>query len=149
MLNEHAVIPQRKTKHAIGLDLASTDHVEIEPGCQAVIGTGLGVEFPEGYYGWIASRSGLASRGIVAQGGIIDPDYTGEIKIILYNHSDARFVVHEGNRIAQLIVQPYLVRPFILTSSKERPETERGTQGLGSTGTETDVEETDCLFCGA
>lgn len=149
-MNERARLPQKTTTNSVGLDLFSTHHMEIEPGHYKIISTGIGIELPEGYYGWVASRSGLASRGIVVQGGIIDPDYTGEIKVILYNHSPTIFVAHEGDRVAQLILQKYLSQPYLISRVGPRRETERGENGFGSTENNMNPEDdSDCLFCGA
>ena len=100
---------------------------------QAKIPTGLAVEIPQGYYGKVASRSGLAFKsGIVAFDGTIDSSYRGEIGVLLYNTTDKPYQVRKGDRIAQLIILPCaLLDPVEVF---ELSESDRGTNGFGSSG---------------
>ena len=135
-LQPTAILPSRASVDAAGYDLYSTDHYIIFPGQRVVVSTGVGVQrLPTGTYGRIAPRSGLAVKhGLDTLAGVVDPDYRGEIKVVLLN-TDARipFVIKPGYRIAQLILENFTTADVIevVTSSSD---TERGTGGFGSTG---------------
>jgi dUTP pyrophosphatase len=130
------VIPSRAYSSDAGLDLAACERVELRPGERALVGTGLAVAIPDGYAGFVQPRSGLAARhgiSIVNTPGLVDPGYRGELKVALLN-TDAResFVVEPGMRIAQLVVLPVpAVEPVEVS---ELPESTRGTDGFGSSG---------------
>ena len=122
---------------AAGADLRACleEDVIIRPGKTEMISTGLAMEVPEGYAGLIYARSGLASkRGLAPANkvGVIDSDYRGEIMVALHNHSEEAAVISHGERIAQLIITPYLTAEF--TEKEVLEETERGFGGFGSTG---------------
>ena len=123
----------RATPNSVGLDIKSIEDVDLEPWERVIVRTGLNVEPPDGTYVRIASRSGLASRGISVQGGVIDPDYTGEIKVILYNHSNYTFEIKRGMRIGQLITES-VVFPLVIQVEKQDTVTQRGDNGFGSSG---------------
>jgi deoxyuridine 5'-triphosphate nucleotidohydrolase len=134
-----AVIPTRGTPHAAGLDLSAAwegdfPGFSIRSGEWAIIPTGLKIGIPPGYYGQIHPRSGLAVKsGIDVFAGVIDADYRGEVKVVLYNAGVPTFFVERGMRIAQLIVKPCLMKDVEVVS--DLPETTtRGTAGFGSTG---------------
>jgi dUTP pyrophosphatase len=136
-LRDDAVLPARAYQGDAGLDLSACEHVELQPGARAVVGTGLAVAIPEGYAGFVQPRSGLADRHgitIVNSPGLIDSGYRGELKVILLNTDTTQaFVVEPGMRIAQLVV---LELPGIeLEEVDELPATERGARGHGSSGT--------------
>ena len=98
---------------------------------QAVIGTGIAIGLPQETYGRIAPRSGLATKhALTVNAGVIDADYTGEIKVILVNLGDQDYEVHKGNRIAQLIVEKILSEEMVLVQDLE--STRRGAKGFGS-----------------
>lgn len=100
-----------------------------------MVSTELGAEIPPGFWGLICSRSGLARNGVVSEGGVIDSDYRGCIWIILYNHTDKDYLVRKRQRIAQLIVQPYMHPMEIKECTiSDATETKRGDGGFGSTG---------------
>ena len=104
-----AILPTRSTPGSAGLDLFSTDNYVIMPGRRVVVSTGISVGLPPGTYGRIAPRSGLAVKhGLDVLAGVVDPDYRGEIKVVLLN-TDVRnpFVIKPGYRIAQLILETY------------------------------------------
>ena len=130
----NAVIPTRGSIGAAGYDLYSTDGFIIMPGHRVVIPTGVAVELPAGTYGRIAPRSGLAVKhGVDVLAGVVDPDYTGELKVVLVNTDLRRaFMIRPGYRIAQLILENYTVAEVEETPYIE--ETERGDCGFGSTG---------------
>jgi dUTP pyrophosphatase len=108
--NEDLPLPRYMTEHAAGLDLVAAvrQDVELRPGLRVMIPTGLAMALPDGYEAQIRPRSGLAwQHGItlVNTPGTIDADYRGEICILLINHGDHAFIVHRGDRIAQMVVQ--------------------------------------------
>jgi dUTP pyrophosphatase len=136
LLNDAVTMPERKTPQSAGYDIVASVDAYLPAKGRGVVGTGLVVAIPEGYYGRIASRSGLSlNHGIEVGAGVIDSDYRGEVKVLLYNHSNADFQVKKGERISQLILQkittPELVR---VRGEKELDETTRGAGGFGSTG---------------
>lgn len=130
----NAVLPARGTPGAAGYDLYSTDGFIIMPGHRVVVTTGVAVELPSGTYGRIAPRSGLAVKhGIDVLAGVVDPDYTGEIKVVLVNTDLRRaFMIRPGYRIAQLILENYTSADVVEVPYV--PETQRGGGGFGSTG---------------
>ena len=136
-LNKNAVIPTYVSESAAGADLyACLDNdVTIAPGETVFINTGLSMEIPEGYAGLVYARSGLSCKQGLAPAnkvGVIDPDYRGEIMVALYNHSNEAKTVASGDRIAQLVITPFITAAFTEVSSLK--ETIRGDGGFGSTG---------------
>ena len=132
-LVSNAIIPKRSTPGAVGYDLHSTEGHVILPGHRAVVPTGLSFEFPSGVYGRVAPRSGLAVKhGLNVGAGVVDPDYTGEVKVVLFNHDKAAFAIKPGYRIAQLICERYECPE--IEEVAEVTETSRGEGGFGSTG---------------
>ncbi|MFQ9933955.1 MAG: dUTP diphosphatase [Lachnospiraceae bacterium] len=136
-LNKNAVIPTYGSESAAGADLyACLDNdVTIAPGETVFINTGLSMEIPEGYAGLVYARSGLSCKQGLAPAnkvGVIDPDYRGEIMVALYNHSNEAKTVASGDRIAQLVITPFITAAFTEVSSLK--ETIRGDGGFGSTG---------------
>lgn len=134
LLDKNAKIPFRANKTDAGADLFSIENVKILPLERKAISTGIYVEIPEGYYGRIAPRSGLAYKnGIDVLAGVIDSSYRGEIKVILFNtDKDKIFEIKIGDRIAQLIIEDHF--NFEFEVSDELSYTERGEGGFGSTG---------------
>ena len=108
----------------------------IAPGQTVLIHTGLALAIPKGYVGLIYARSGLATKQGLAPAnkvGVIDADYRGELMVSLYNHSGEERTVNSGDRIAQLVIAPYLTAAFEV--AEELDDTARGEGGFGSTGT--------------
>lgn len=133
-LSPNASLPSSGSYGSAGLDLAASEACSLNPGERRAVSTGVKMALPLGTYGKIEGRSGLAIRnGIIIGGGVIDSDYTGEIKVILINTGNQPFVINKGDRIAQLIVQQYMLNPQFERVEK-LPNTERGTNGFGSTG---------------
>ena len=137
-LNPDAKLPVYGSPYAAGADLfACTDgDVTIEPHKTAMIPTGFAMELPEGYAGFIYARSGLASKKGLAPAnkvGVVDCDYRGEVKVALHNHGETAQTVSRGERIAQLVIAPYVTAQF--EEAEELSDTERGAGGFGSTGT--------------
>lgn len=138
-VREGAKIPERGSKKAAGYDLSACipdmERAIIHPGETVKIPTGLAFAYPEGYFGAACARSGLATKCGLAPAnkiGILDEDYRGEVFIALHNHSSEVQVVNHGDRIAQLILLPYLNVEF--EESDKLDETERGEGGFGSSG---------------
>ena len=136
-LRENAIVPTYGTEFAAGADLyaALDEAVIIEPGETKFIPTGLAFEIPDGYAGFVHARSGLASkRGLAPANkvGVIDSDYRGEVMVALHNHSDSVQKVGAGERIAQLVVTPFLKAEFF--EEETLSDTVRGEGGFGSTG---------------
>ncbi|HET6623820.1 MAG TPA: dUTP diphosphatase [Gaiellaceae bacterium] len=133
-LRNDAVLPRQAYADDAGLDLASCERVVLAPGERATVPTGLAVEIPEGYAGFVQPRSGLAARhgiGVVNSPGLIDSGYRGEICVVLLN-TDARepFTVEPGMRIAQLVIAP--VATVRLVEVAELAASSRGDRGFGS-----------------
>ena len=134
-VNPEATLPQYQTEAAAGMDLITTEDELMCPGDKWIFDTGLAVEIPPGYEGQIRSRSGLAAKNGIAvlnSPGTIDSDYRGEIKVILVNHSRHDYVVHAGDRIAQLVIAP--VSKAVIEEAFFLSDSGRGAGGLGSTG---------------
>ncbi|MBE6704499.1 MAG: dUTP diphosphatase [Ruminococcaceae bacterium] len=137
-LREGAKIPTRGSAMAAGYDLYAClecDKVEIKPHETVKIGTGLAVAVPEGYFGAVFARSGLAAKEGMRPAncvGVCDSDYRGEYIVALHNDSETTRVVANGDRIAQLVVMPFLSVEFDEVDALD--ETERGAGGFGSTG---------------
>lgn len=138
-LNENAIVPTSGSKFAAGYDLYAiadeSNKIEIQPNETVKIKTGLAMEIPEGYFGAVFARSGLATkRGLRPANcvGVIDSDYRGEIIVALRNDSGILQVVNEGERIAQIVIMPYLPVEFNEVNTLE--DTDRGAGGFGSTG---------------
>ena len=138
LLNEFTKVPTHGSAVAAGYDLyAATNYdIEIQPHSTIKIGTGIAIEIPEGYFGGIYARSGLATKSGLRPAncvGVIDSDYRGEIIVALHNDTMYTQKVNAGDRIAQLIIQPYLNFDFNVVD--ELTDTDRGEAGFGSTGT--------------
>ena len=137
-LREEATIPTSGSRYAAGYDLYAClpdGDVSIAPHATAKIGTGLSMAVPEGYFGAIFARSGLATKEGLRPAncvGVCDSDYRGEYIIALHNDCDTTRTISHGARIAQLVVMPDL--PVDFEECEELPETERGASGFGSTG---------------
>ena len=135
-LRSDAVVPRRAYPGDAGVDLAACDRTVLGPGQRAAVGTGLAVEIPHGFAGFVLPRSGLAAHhGITVLNapGLIDSGYRGEVKVILLN-TDAHesFVVEPGMRVAQLVVQA--VADVRILEAEQLTATERGAGGHGSSG---------------
>ncbi len=137
-LNENAIKPSVGSSFAAGADLYACEgaDIKIAPGETKIIHTGLALEIPEGYAGLIYARSGIAlKRGLAPANkvGVIDADYRGEIMVALYNHSNEIQIVADKERIAQIVITPFLAVEY--NETDELSDTVRGEGGFGSTGT--------------
>ena len=132
-LDSRAVLPARGSLLAAGLDISTIKEMTIQPGERALASTGLAVDIPEGYYGRLAPRSGLATKnGLDVLAGVIDADYRGEIRCLLYNAGDEAIHLPAQSKVCQLIIEK-IIRPTA-TWADDITETERGGGGFGSTG---------------
>ncbi len=136
-LDPKVTLPSYKTKGASGMDLMAfvKEKIVIKPQTSALIPTGLSVAFSEDYEIQIRPRSGLAAKNnisVLNTPGTIDSDYRGELKIIIFNHSNHDFIVNNDDRVAQMVLAP--VAKMELEEANELPKTLRGEGGFGSTG---------------
>ena len=137
-IREDAVIPTYGSEQAAGADLyacAETEEILIKKGETVLVHTGIQMEIPQGYVGLVYARSGLSvKRGLAPANkvGVIDSDYRGEIMVALFNQSGEDALVKRGERIAQIVIAPYLKAEFALADDLQ--ETARGEKGFGSTG---------------
>ena len=126
-------VPQYAHYGDAGADLTASEKTVIPARNRSLVGTGIRLEIPEGHVGLIWPRSGLANKnGIDCGGGVIDSCYRGEIKVLLFNHSDTEFQIEPGDRIAQILIQKVERVQFIPVN--ELSETNRSEKGFGSTG---------------
>lgn len=137
LLDPRAKLPAYGSPDAAGADLyaLTAGPVTVAPGQTVLIHTGLALAIPQGYVGLVCARSGLATKEGLAPAnkvGVIDADYRGELMVALHNHSGEDRVVEDGQRVAQLVVVPYLTARFI--PAEELDDTARGEGGFGSTG---------------
>lgn len=137
-LNDKAIVPTYGSEFAAGADLYACldEEVTVAPHTTVLIPTGIAMELPLGYAGLIYARSGLATKKGLAPAnkvGVVDCDYRGEVKVALHNHGETPQTVAAGERIAQMVITPYLAAQFAVT--EELSDTVRGAGGFGSTGT--------------
>ena len=137
LLDPRAKLPTYGSADAAGADLyAVTDGpITVQPGQTVAVHTGLALAIPRGFVGLVYARSGLATKQGLAPAnkvGVIDADYRGELMVALHNHSSQVRCVEQGDRIAQLVITPYLTAQF--TPQEELDDTQRGEGGFGSTG---------------
>ncbi len=137
-LHPDAVLPQYGSEFAAGADLYALTEEEtvcFAPGETKLIRTGISLAIPAGFAGFIYARSGIATkRGLAPANkvGVVDSDYRGEVMVSLHNHSAEEQTIARGERIAQMVIAPYLTAVFEETDTLD--DTERGAGGFGSTG---------------
>ena len=136
-LDPNAILPTYGSECAAGADLyaCNTEEITIKSGETVLVHTGIALEIPEGFAGLIYARSGIATkRGLAPANkvGVIDSDYRGEIMVCLYNHSSSVQTIADGERVAQLVITPFLKVEYNEVS--ELSDTERGEGGFGSSG---------------
>ena len=137
-LYDNAIVPTRGSAQAAGYDLYArldTDTYLIPPKETVKVGTGIAVAIPPFNWGGIYARSGLATKQGLRPAncvGVIDSDYRGEVIVALYNDSNEPRLIHNGDRVAQLVITPYV--PYDIAVVQELSETDRGADGFGSTG---------------
>lgn len=130
-LDPNAMLPV-KMPGSVGYDLYSNEKLTIHSGSRVLVGTGIAMSFRPGYVGRICDRSGMAWNGLHVMAGVIDPDYRGEWKVMLYNTACHDVRIQAGTRIAQVLF--YEVADWEVREVSELSDTERGAGGFGSTG---------------
>nr|BBG22483.1 deoxyuridine triphosphatase [Dugesia ryukyuensis] len=132
-LSENATVPSRGSVLAAGFDLCSAENCVIPARGKQLVKTDIQISLPEGCYGRVAPRSGLALKHFIDVGaGVIDQDYRGNVGIVMFNFSENEFPISKGDRIAQLICERIYTPELLECESLD--ETERGEGGYGSTG---------------
>ena len=132
LLREEALVPARGTLGSAGWDLHAVDGLTVDPGCSALVGTGLAMELPVGTYGRLTSRSSMMVKGVNVGPGVVDRDFRGEIKVLVMNGSDQSYVINPGDRVAQMVIEK--VYEGELKTVRDLGESYRGSGGFGSTG---------------
>jgi dUTP pyrophosphatase len=135
LLHPQARPPSRGREGDAGYDLSCVDAFVLRPGERKMVPTGVAIALPPGIAGLVMPRSGLAHRHGIAcvnSPGLIDPNYRGELRVILVNHGEEMFRAHAGDRIAQLLLVPYWTPELRVVD--ELPESARGEGGFGSSG---------------
>ncbi|TID13287.1 hypothetical protein CANINC_004973 [Pichia inconspicua] len=139
LLNSNGTPPTKGSSLAAGYDIYASEATVIPANGRALVSTALAVVCPEGTYARIAPRSGLAVKNGIATGaGVVDADYRGEVKVLLFNHSATDFAIAKGDRIAQLILERIVTPDVVVLDDAQWDavnNTERGAGGFGSTGT--------------
>ena len=136
--DQNAIVPSYGTDFSAGADLYAlfdAESITIQPGEKYLVHTGISLQIPDGYAGFIFARSGLASKKGLAPAnkvGVIDSDYRGEIMVPLFNHSSSPQIVENKERIAQIVFMPYMKAKF--TETDVLNDSERADGGFGSTG---------------
>lgn len=134
-LSSDAVLPSLGSAYAAGADLYSIEELTLVPGETKLVHTGLAMEIPVGYGGFIFARSGLATKKGLAPAnkvGVVDADYRGEIMVALHNHGTQPQTVEKGERVAQMVIMPFLAAEYF--EAEELSDTARGDGGFGSSG---------------
>lgn len=131
MLDENAIMPTRAHSVDCGLDLYSRERKTIWPGSAETFDLGVHILIPHGYSGEVDPKSSLLERNLLTA-GTVDPDYTGSIKVRLFNLGGSYETIEAGQKIAQLVIKRIITPDLELVT--EMPETERGTGGFGSSG---------------
>lgn len=131
-LDKGAICPTRAHDVDAGLDLYSMDSGYVRAHSKRVFHTGVHVEIPHGKCGFLMSKSGLNIKESICTTGVIDEQYSGEIKVAMYNHGDREYYVHKGDKISQLVILQCFYEDVEIVDELE--EVGRGTNGYGSTG---------------
>jgi dUTP pyrophosphatase len=132
-LFEDCILPKRKTNDSAGYDISSYCDYTIKPNSFTLISTGLCITVPYGTYGQLTSRSGMSCKGTTVGAGVIDRDYTGEVKVLLFNlNTNEDILIQKGDRVAQLLLKHISMVDVEVVDSLDI--TDRGEGGFGSTG---------------
>jgi dUTP diphosphatase len=137
LLHPAATPPRRAHEHDAGYDLACVEDVTLWPGRRRLVGTGVAIAMPPGVAGLVTPRSGLAARHgitIVNAPGLIDPGYRGELRVTLLNTGDAPYAARAGDRIAQLLLVPFVAPDVEVVDGLDGGPDARGERGYGSSG---------------
>lgn len=133
-LYEHASIPRRGYNGDAGYDVSAREDVTIEPHSWKLVPTGIAIQVPQDCYVRVAPRSGLSCRGVMVGAGVVDSNYRGEIKVLLFNMNKDTLNIKLGDRVAQLIFERIYTPVLEEVSYEELTASERGEGGFGSTG---------------
>tara|TARA_Y100000389_G_scaffold182854_1_gene199821 strand:+ start:354 stop:779 length:426 start_codon:yes stop_codon:yes gene_type:complete len=132
-LHPDAILPKRQTPDSAGYDICSYSDYTVLPGSKQLIDTGLSFTVPSGTYGQLAPRSGMSCKGTHVGAGVIDRDYTGHVKVLLFNLNKVKSIdINKGDRIAQLLIKR--ISLCDVEEVDELSSTSRGSEGFGSTG---------------
>ena len=131
LLNENAKAPLRATAHSAGFDIYAPERVDIPAGQSYLVGTGVAMAIPNGWFGQINPRSSMAVKKIRLGARVVDSDYIGEVFVNLHNDGESTYEISKGDRIAQIVFMPYMAISEIVD---EIENTARGSGGFGSTG---------------
>ena len=132
-LHQDSIVPQYAHSGDAGLDIFSLEEYDLKPGERHVFKTGISISIPEGFVSLVWDKSGLAGKyGIKTMGGVIDSGYRGEYLIVLLNTSDKVYKINQGDKIAQLLIQPVVSAE--IEEATELEDTDRGSGSFGSTG---------------
>jgi len=134
-LKESAILPMRATQSAAGMDLFAAEPATLDPGQRCLVGTGIAIALQPWHVGFVCPRSGMAMKNrvtVLNAPGVVDPDYRGEVGVILINLGDEPYIVKTGDRIAQLVIVPFACPTIVEVDAL--PGTKRGAGGFGSTG---------------
>lgn len=137
LLHPAARVPRRAHEADAGYDLACVEDVTLWPGARRTVGTGVAIALPAGMAGLVTPRSGLAARHgitVVNAPGLIDPGYRGELSVVLLNTGDAPYAARAGDRIAQLLLVPFVAPDVRVVDELAAAGDGRGELGYGSTG---------------
>lgn len=135
MLDKGAFIPERAHSVDAGLDLRSRQTSEIPAHGSAVFNTGIHINIPAGYVGFLKAKSGLNIKNNITGTGVVDAGYTGAIIVKLYNHGDEPYYIGEGDKLIQIVfLQVEIPEPIIVKSFTDYSISDRGDQGFGSSG---------------
>jgi dUTP pyrophosphatase len=137
LLHPAATAPRRAHEHDAGYDLACVEGFTLWPGRRRTVGTGVAIALPAGVAGLVTPRSGLASRHgvtIVNAPGLVDPGYRGELRVTLLNTGDAPYAARAGDRIAQLLLVPFVAPEVRVVDGLDGGPDARGELGFGSSG---------------
>lgn len=131
-LDDDAYLPERAHEADAGYDIKSPIQTRLYAGQSVSIDTGVHVQIPKGYAGFLKSKSGLNVKHDIVGEGVIDSGYTGSIRVKLYNHGEESYMIEVGDKISQLVILPIETPEIELVNDLE--DTERGDNGFGSTG---------------
>jgi dUTP pyrophosphatase len=137
LLHPAAAVPARSRAGDAGYDLRAVEAFALAPGARATVPTGVAIALPPGLAGLVVPRSGLAARhglSVVNGPGLIDPNYRGEIRVVLVNLGDEPFAGGPGDRIAQLLLVPYVAPEIVAVEALPPSSDDRGALGFGSSG---------------
>ena len=126
----YSKLPNRAHYNDSGADLFATEDVVLEAHSVKAVGTGVGVELPDGYDGVVHCKSGLSQNGVWASNAPIDAGYKGEIHAILYNTTDYAYVINKGTKIGQLVIRPVVYADFVRDLGEEREDGAFGSTGM-------------------